>query len=106
MRGAVTFEDVGGGQARVNLILGYEPEGLIEKVGDKLNIGENHAEADLERFKAFIESERYPTGAWRGSVNEDAAVGTPTLDDAAPRGVIRVKPASLAKSLPVLPELA
>ena len=81
--GAVSFEDVGGGQTRVNLILEYEPEGLVEKVGDKLNIVENQAEADLERFKAFIESERYATGAWRGSVNEDAAVGTPTADDAA-----------------------
>ena len=36
--GAVTFEDVGGGQTRVNLILEYEPEGPIEKVGDKLNM--------------------------------------------------------------------
>ncbi|HEU4908869.1 MAG TPA: SRPBCC family protein [Propionibacteriaceae bacterium] len=81
--GAVNFEDVGGGQTRVNLILEYEPEGLVEKVGDKLNIVENQAEADLERFKAFIESERYATGAWRGKVNEDAAVGTPTVDDAA-----------------------
>jgi ribosome-associated toxin RatA of RatAB toxin-antitoxin module len=81
--GAVTFEDVGGGQTRVNLTLEYEPEGLIEKVGDKLNIVENQAEADLERFKAFIESERYATGAWRGSVNERAATGTPTVDDAA-----------------------
>jgi hypothetical protein len=81
--GAVTFEDVGGGQTRVNLSLEYEPEGLIEKVGDKLNIVENQAEADLERFKAFIESERYATGAWRGSVNEGAGAGTPTVDDAA-----------------------
>jgi carbon monoxide dehydrogenase subunit G len=81
--GAVTFEDVGGGQTRVNLSLEYEPEGLIEKVGDKLNIVENQAEADLERFKAFIESERYATGAWRGSVNEGAGAGTPTADDAA-----------------------
>jgi hypothetical protein len=31
--------------------LGVEPEGLIEKVGDKLNIVENQAEADLERFQ-------------------------------------------------------
>jgi ribosome-associated toxin RatA of RatAB toxin-antitoxin module len=81
--GAVTFEDLGGGQTRVNLILEYEPEGLIEKVGDKLNIVENQAESDLERFKAFIESERYATGAWRGSVNEGGAPGTPTVDDAA-----------------------
>jgi hypothetical protein len=84
--GAVTFEDVGGGQTRVNLILEYEPEGLIEKVGDKLNIVENQAEADLERFKAFIESERYATGAWRGSVNEDAAVGTRLWMTLPPRG--------------------
>jgi hypothetical protein len=81
--GAVTFEDLGGGQTRVNLSLEYEPEGLIEKVGDKLNIVEKQAESDLERFKAFIESERYATGAWRGSVNEGGAQGTPTLDDAA-----------------------
>jgi uncharacterized membrane protein len=81
--GAVTFEDLGGGQTRVSLSLEYEPEGLIEKVGDKLNIVENQAEADLERFKAFIESERYATGAWRGSVNEGAQAGTPTVEDAA-----------------------
>jgi hypothetical protein len=37
----------------------------------------------LSGFKAFIGSERYATGAWRGSVNEDAAVDTPTLDEAA-----------------------
>ena len=54
--GAVTFEDVGGGQTRVNLSLEYKPEGLMENVGDKLNIVENRAEGDLERFKEFIES--------------------------------------------------
>ena len=70
--GAVTFEDVGGGQTSVHLSLDYEPEGLVEKVGDKLNIVEKQAEGDLERFKAFIEAEGYATGAWRGSVNEGA----------------------------------
>ena len=81
--GAVTFEDVGGGQTSVHLSLSYEPEGIVEKVGDKLNVVENQAEADLERFKAFIESEGYATGAWRGSVNEGASAGTPDLQDAA-----------------------
>ena len=80
--GEVTFEDVGGGQTSVHLTLEYEPEGLLEKVGDKLNIVENQAEADLDRFKAFIEAEGYATGAWRGSLNEGAAVGTPGLDEA------------------------
>ena len=80
--GAVTFEDVGGGQTSVHLSLEYEPEGLVEKVGDKFNIVENQAEGDLERFKAFIEAEGYETGAWRGSVSEDAAVGTPGVAEA------------------------
>ncbi len=80
--GEVTFEDVGGGQTSVHLTLEYEPEGLLEKVGDKLNIVENQAEGDLDRFKAFIEAEGYATGAWRGSVNEGAATGTPGLAEA------------------------
>ena len=81
--GAVTFSDAGGGQTSVHLSLEYEPEGLVEKVGDKLNIVENQAERDLERFKSFIESEGYATGAWRGSVNEGAQAGTPGVEEAA-----------------------
>jgi ribosome-associated toxin RatA of RatAB toxin-antitoxin module len=80
--GSVTFEDLGAGQTSVHLSLEYEPEGLVEKVGDKLNVVENQAEADLDRFKAFIESEGYATGAWRGSVNEGATFGTPGVEDA------------------------
>ena len=71
--GSVTFEDVGGGQTQVHLVLEYEPEGLVEKIGDKLNVVENKAEGDLDRFKAFIESEGYATGAWRGSVGTGTA---------------------------------
>jgi carbon monoxide dehydrogenase subunit G len=80
--GAVTFEDLGGAQTSVHLSLEYEPEGFVEKVGDKLNVVENQAEGDLDRFKAFIEAEGYATGAWRGSVNEGASAGTPTVADA------------------------
>lgn len=80
--GSVQFEDLGGGQTRVTLSMEYEPEGLIEKVGDALNIIGHQAEGDLGRFKAFIESERFATGAWRGSVNEGVGIGTPTIADA------------------------
>lgn len=80
--GEVTFEDLGGGQTSVHLSLEYEPEGLVEKVGDKLNVVENQAEGDLDRFKAFIESEGYASGAWRGSVNQGQTVGAPGVDDA------------------------
>jgi uncharacterized protein YndB with AHSA1/START domain len=77
--GTVSFEDLGG-TTRVNLVLEYEPEGLVEKVGDKLNVVENQAKADLQKFKAFIESESYSTGAWRGTVAGQP--GTPTVADA------------------------
>jgi len=80
--GAVTFEDVGGGQTSVHLSLEYEPEGLVEKVGDKLNVVENQAEGDLDRFKAFIEAEGYASGAWRGAVDEGATLGSPGVEDA------------------------
>jgi uncharacterized membrane protein len=81
--GEVTFEDVGGGQTSVRLTLEYEPEGLVEKVGDRLNVVQKQAEGDLERFKAFIESERYATGAWRGTINRGGSVGAPGTEDAA-----------------------
>ncbi|UZX04815.1 SRPBCC family protein [Arthrobacter sp. CDRTa11] len=81
--GAVEFEDVGGGQTSLRLTIEYEPEGIIEKVGDKLHVVERQAEADLKRFKEFIEDERYASGAWRGTVNEGATVGTPGVEDAA-----------------------
>src|SRR5688572_31147307 len=38
--GAVTFEDAGAGRTSVHLVLEYEPEGLVEKIGD--NIGRAH----------------------------------------------------------------
>ncbi|TLM82651.1 SRPBCC family protein [Pseudarthrobacter sp. NamE2] len=80
--GAVDFEDVGGGQTSLRLTLEYEPEGLVEKVGDKLNVVERQAETDLQRFKEFIEDEGYASGAWRGTVNPGATMGTPGVEDA------------------------
>lgn len=85
--GAVTFEDAGENRTRVHLELEYEPEGLVEKIGEKLHVVENRAEKDLERFKEFIEARGEATGAWRGSVHEDADAGTPGVKDtAASRG--------------------
>ena len=81
--GVVEFEDIGGGQTSIQLTLEYEPEGLIEKVGDKLNVVDRQAEADLKRFKEFIEDEGYASGAWRGTVNPGATFGTPGVEDAA-----------------------
>ena len=81
--GAVYFQSTGPNSTQVRLSLEYEPEGLVEKVGDKLNIIERRAEADLEKFKSFIEHRGSETGGWRGSVEEARSVGTPGVSDAA-----------------------
>ncbi len=78
--GEVTFEDLGGGQTSLRLTLEYEPEGLVEKLGDKLHVVENQTKNDLERFKALIEDEGYASGAWRGTVEN--VPGTPGIEDA------------------------
>jgi carbon monoxide dehydrogenase subunit G len=80
--GAVYFQSVSADRTLVRLVLEYEPEGLVEQVGDKLNIVAKRAEADLEKFKAYIESRGVETGAWRGSVDEGRG-GTPGVEDAA-----------------------
>ena len=64
------------------LTLEYEPEGVVEQVGDKLGIVERQVNSDLQRFKELIEDEGYATGAWRGTVNEHIDVGTPGVGDA------------------------
>src|SRR3954465_10965995 len=81
--GAVTFEPLGADRTRVNLVLDYEPEGLVEKAGDALNIVDRQASGDLERFKSFIEARGTETGGWRGEVTDEPSVGTPDVEDAA-----------------------
>jgi hypothetical protein len=81
--GAVRFEPSGPGSTIVYLALEYEPEGVVEQVGDKLGIVERQVSSDLERFKKLIEDQGYASGAWRGSVNEGVGVGTPGVSSAA-----------------------
>ncbi len=80
--GAVYFTPMGADRTLVRLHLEYEPEGLVEKAGDALSIVERRAEADLEKFKAFLEARGAATGGWRGSVNEHTSVGTPGVEAA------------------------
>lgn len=81
--GAVYFQPIDTDRTQVRLCLEYEPEGLVEKAGDKLHIVEKRTEADLEKFKAYIESRGAETGAWRGTVDDGRTLGTPGLAHAA-----------------------
>jgi uncharacterized membrane protein len=68
--GTVLFHRVTDQKTRVDLILGYDPEGIVENIGDKLGVVSRQVEGDLERFKKFIEDRRTPTGAWRGEIHQ------------------------------------
>jgi len=63
--GVVTFHRLSDDRARVMLQMEYEPERLVEKVGDALGIVSHRVEADLLRFKAFVE--RHGGGAIRST---------------------------------------
>jgi len=67
--GAVGFQSVGADRTLVTLTIDYDPEGLIENVGDTLGLVGRRVEGDLERFKAFIESRGAETGGWRGEIH-------------------------------------
>lgn len=71
--GVVTFHRLGDNQTRVTLQMDYEPEGLVENVGDKLGFVDRRVDGDLKRFKEYIESRGAETGAWRGEVQQDHA---------------------------------
>lgn len=67
--GAVTFREIGPAITRVTLHLDYEPEGVVEHIGDALGFVERRVEGDLRRFKEFIEARGSETGAWRGEIH-------------------------------------
>jgi hypothetical protein len=79
--GAVFFESRGPATTVVRLSMEYEPEGLTEQIGDKLGFVERQVEADLQRFKTYIEGRGAASGGWRGSIDV-GAVGTPGAEDA------------------------
>src|SRR5579872_1173629 len=67
--GRVTFEPEGATSCRVMVQVEYDPQGLVETIGDKLGFVEGRVEGDLERFKEFVEKRGSETGAWRGEVH-------------------------------------
>ncbi len=66
--GVVTFHRIEPARTRIMLQMDFEPEGLVERAGDKLGVVNRRLKGDLERFKEFIESQGAETGAWRGEV--------------------------------------
>ena len=72
--GAITFHRINDNTTRLMLQLDFEPEGMVEQVGDKLGFVRRRAVGDLKRFKDFIEGRGAETGAWRGEVERPPSV--------------------------------
>ena len=66
--GVVTFHRLADDATRVTVQMDWQPEGLLEKAGSMLGLGERRVKADLRKFKAFIESRGTESGEWRGQV--------------------------------------
>ena len=67
--GSVRFEPVGPDRTRVNLTMEYEPQGVMENLGDKLGVMSARVQTSVEDFKKFIEQRGQETGGWRGEVH-------------------------------------
>jgi uncharacterized membrane protein len=63
--GVVTFHRLADDQTRVTLQMDYDPEGMVENIGDAIGVADSRVQGDLKRFKEFIESRGHETGAWR-----------------------------------------
>jgi uncharacterized membrane protein len=70
--GVVTFHKLDPQRSRVMVQMDFVPEGIKEKIGDKLGVPERRVKGDLERFKELIEGRGGESGAWRGSVPRES----------------------------------
>jgi len=73
--GDVRFDRIDDTRTRIHLHMHYSPEGVVENLGDALGVLSRRVEADLERFKKFVEERGSETGAWRGEVKESVPQG-------------------------------
>jgi uncharacterized membrane protein len=68
--GVVTFHRLDDNRAKAMLQLDYDPEGIVENLGDALGVVKLRVKNDMKRFKEFVESRGRETGAWRGEIKE------------------------------------
>ena len=73
--GIVQFLPIGAGATRVTLDMSYNPDGMIETIGDKLGFMSRRVNGDLERFRHFIQERATPTGSYRETLENPKAPG-------------------------------
>lgn len=73
--GIVQFMPMGDNSTRVTLDMSYDPEGIVETLGDKLGFMSRRVNGDLKRFRDFIQEREAPTGAYRETLENPKAPG-------------------------------
>jgi uncharacterized membrane protein len=66
--GEVKFEPLGSDRTKIDVTISWEPEGMLESLGEKIGADTLGVKRDLENFKELIERRGAETGAWRGEV--------------------------------------
>jgi len=66
--GVVTFHKINEFTTRIMLQMEYQPEDMLEQMGDAIGAVRMAARGNLQRFKELLEARGKETGAWRGSV--------------------------------------
>ena len=103
--GAVFFDSVAADCTRVRLTLDFERlEGVVERIGDVLDVVQRQAVADLDQFKEFIEGQSSAAGGWRGKSEDGGVMSQETEGQAirktedVPGDVVAVGPAGDTES--------
>jgi uncharacterized membrane protein len=68
--GVVTFHKISDNCTRIMLQMDYEPENMMERVGDVLGAVRMEARSNLKNFKEMLEQRGHETGAWRGAITQ------------------------------------
>ena len=67
--GVVTFHRLSDSETKVTVQLDWTAEGVVEKAGALVGVDDHQVNADLKRFKDYIEGQGQADGAWRGDVS-------------------------------------
>jgi len=70
----VSFFDLGGDRAKVEVRMSFEPGGVRERLGHAIGLDRRRVRGDLDRFKDLIEGRPSETGTWRGEVKSGERV--------------------------------
>jgi uncharacterized membrane protein len=68
--GVVTFHKIADNVTRITLQMDYQPDGVLETIGDALGAVRMETRANLTNFKEMLEKRGSETGGWRGKIDQ------------------------------------